>query len=221
MLNADGVFCYGTLETAMLTAAMCNHAECIPLLLAAKNPCKLLINGQETTRITPLMVAAAFGGTEVGQMLEFTCTLYNCYDITASVPSPAYGVTPEKQSSPYQSIDLSRFLLQAVRALLEAGANVNAISKGSQRLTALHLVAKSGDAEIANISVEHGACVSMCAADSYTAAQEAHLTGHAVLAKVLAPPPTTSEVSRLPCVGLYLKHDSFLCRPEANIAAAW
>ena len=55
---------------ATLTAAMCNHAECMPALLAAADKCKAVFDAQEAVAMTPLMVAAAFGSTEVGQLLH-------------------------------------------------------------------------------------------------------------------------------------------------------
>ncbi len=69
-MDADEVFSCRTLEAAMLTAAMCNRAECIPALLAAKGQCEPSLDGQDSSGMTPLMIAALFGSTEVRQVLH-------------------------------------------------------------------------------------------------------------------------------------------------------
>lgn len=42
----------------------------MPALLAAADKCTHVFDGQEALAMTPLMVAAVFGSTEVGQLLH-------------------------------------------------------------------------------------------------------------------------------------------------------
>ena len=83
--------------------------------------------------------------------------------------------------------------MQALRALLEASADVNARSR-SDRLTPLHFTAIFGHQNIAGILVEHGAKTTIRDKFIQTAAEVASYFGHDVLAAAL-PQASVAEVS--------------------------
>ncbi len=58
---------YEVLEVAMLAAAKCDRADCMPLLLSVAEEHGVDVDGQLCTGLTALMVAAAFGSIQVGQ----------------------------------------------------------------------------------------------------------------------------------------------------------
>ncbi len=88
-------------------------------------------------------------------------------------------------------MDPCLFPLQALRALLEAGADMNASFRGR---TALHYAAVFGFKWIADILVEHGADTAMRDHEGRTAAETAGEFDHAALAMALTLAPTTAEV---------------------------
>ncbi len=65
VLDAEEMHQHDFLEMAIITAAKCNHAECMAALLAARGEQHNTIDG-DCNGFTPLMVAAAFGSLEVG-----------------------------------------------------------------------------------------------------------------------------------------------------------
>ncbi len=116
---------------------------------------------------------------------------------------------------------MSLFLLQALRALLEAGADVNAFSGGQ---TALHYAAFCGHAEIAAALIEHGACITRRDHHGHTAADAASQVGHVGLAKTLASTPTQAEVCICSALGVLgirdLKQRTFVSTLETGNLSA-
>lgn len=83
--------------------------------------------------------------------------------------------------------------MQALRALLEAGADVNARCRALGH-TALHLAATFGHGEIADALREHGASTAILDNKSLTAAELASQFGHDALSVALTP-SSTAQVS--------------------------
>ena len=72
---------------ATLTAAMCNHADCMPALMAAEHQCKPVFEEQEAIGIPSLMMSVLFGSTEVGQVLHTSpATLHVSYCLQSLKP---------------------------------------------------------------------------------------------------------------------------------------
>ena len=84
-------------------------------------------------------------------------------------------------------------LLQVLRLLLAKGADVNACNH-SEGLTALHLAAVSGSAEVVHALRAYGANPTLRDRNGHTAAELACIFGRDALAAVLPPPPS-KEVS--------------------------
>ena len=84
-------------------------------------------------------------------------------------------------------------LVQALRTLLKAGADVQTASRSHQGLTALHFAAIFGYAEVADVLVEHGANTATCHVYGDTAARMASTFGHDMLSAALTP----AEVSTI------------------------
>ena len=200
ILDGEEVVCSKTLEAAMLTAAMCNRVECMPALLAAEGQSTPAFDEKEAVGMTPLMVAAAFGSTEVGHMLHASsATLRDGHAfsplIVKSETAPLCACTMRAQhGNAHFSIQCLRLgLVQALRALLEAGANLNARSH-PEGMKALHFAAYFGYQKIAGVLVEHGASTAIRDKIGKTAAELASLHGHDMLAAAL-PQASLAEVS--------------------------
>ena len=72
---------------------------------------------------------------------------------------------------------------EAVRALLQSGANVNARDRYGQ--TALMLAAHKGHADVVTVLIEHGADLDVTAKYSLSALMLAVVAGHAEIARML------------------------------------
>ena len=84
-------------------------------------------------------------------------------------------------------------LVQVLRLLLAAGADAN-LGSDFEGLTALHLAAIFGHAEVAHALLDHGACLAVRDSNGHTAAELARIFGQDALASVLAP-AMAAEVS--------------------------
>ena len=118
----------------------------------------------------PLHLAAFFG------MSECVVALIDAGADPALPSANAMLVTPLHSA-------VSRHNVDNVRALLEAGAPVDARQQGG--LTALHAAAHNGDWAIVDMLLVHGADRSIADAGGKTAAQHAREGGHAAIVKVL------------------------------------
>ncbi len=92
-----------------------------------------------------------------------------------------------------QSKNLLMRLVQALKALLEAGADVNT-SNHAEGLTALHWAAMCNYKLVADVLIEYGASTAICDIHGHTAAYVARMLGYDVLSASL-PPPSAAEVS--------------------------
>ena len=75
--------------------------------------------------------------------------------------------------------------MQVLRLLLAAGADAN-LGSQFEGLTALHLAAIFGHAQVAHALLEHGACLAMRDSNGHTAAELARIFSQDALASVLA-----------------------------------
>ena len=121
---------------------------------------------------TALHLAAFFGTPEcVGALL-------------AAGADPALPARNPMLVTPLHSA-VSRRKAENVRALLDAGAPVDALQQGG--LTALHAAAHNGDRSVVEMLLLRGADQNIADANGKTAEQHARDGGHTAIAALLAP----------------------------------
>jgi ankyrin repeat protein len=121
---------------------------------------------------TPLHLAAAFGGAAAVQWL---------IDHGADVHARSRN---SMANQPLHACVAMGGGLDALRALLKGGANVNATQKNG--VTALHLAAANGDTEAVRLLLEFGALKTLHSENGRLPADEARERGRAAVAALLA-----------------------------------
>ena len=149
-------------------AAATGHHERVAELLE-ENP--RAIDSFSSDGFHSLGLACAFGNETVVKLL-----VDKCADTTLFTNNPNVRVAPIHSAAFGRNAD-------AVRHLLEAGADPNLLAEG---FTALHTAASNGDSEIVRLLLAKGADTSPKAPDGQTAYDLAMAAGHEETARIIA-----------------------------------
>ncbi len=170
--DPDGTGCYGT--TGMNIAAERGDVEMAQLLLRY---------GADPSLSDPLLDAIARKELEFALLLLDAGATPNSAKLYADYTGDADDYVGEIHSTPALQLAMERNRLEIARAVLEAGANVNA--RNYSGCTALHIAVSIEDLDFTKVLLEHGADVNVSDHKGETPLHEAAFDGHAELTKML------------------------------------
>ena len=180
----------GSYSVSALHLAVENgHGDVVKVLLQGHNSC---INKRRTGGTTPLFLAVEKGNITIVQLLLATKNKntaglnpedVQCCIVDTEIENNS-GRTPM-----HKAAELGR--LEIAKLLVSAGANVNSVTDSKQKLTPLHLAAKSGKrgAEVLKLLLSKGANVNALSHKNQTALDLARTANNRnILTKAMSDP---------------------------------